>query len=87
MQAFEKLEAKLDPKNNFVTYRNHIKHCNPPVLPYLGVYLTDLIFVEDGNRDCNKEGLINFDKQRKLYHVIEQIERYQNLEYTFPEKN
>jgi len=73
----------LDPIHNFTAYRNNIKNCNPPLLPYLGVYLTDLIFVEDGNRGCNKDGLINFDKQRKLYQVIEQIERYQAMDY-FP---
>lgn len=39
------------------------------MLVQLGVYLTDLTFIEDGNKDTTKAGdkeLINFDKRYKV---------------------
>jgi hypothetical protein len=31
------------------SYRTAIHEANPPCLPYIGVYLQDLIFIEEGN--------------------------------------
>lgn len=55
-------------------YREELRNCNPPVLPYLGVYLTDLTFIEDGNKNT-VHGLINFNKRRLLYRVLREIEQ------------
>jgi len=46
------------------------------------MYLTDLTFVEDGNKDT-KDGLINFNKRSQLYNVIAQIQQYQIVAYNF----
>jgi son of sevenless-like protein len=55
---------------------------DPPCIPYLGVYLTDLTFIEDGNKDyVTDEGLINFDKRRKISTVIREIQQYQQTPY------
>lgn len=36
----------------------------------LGLYLTDLTFIEDGNPDLIEGGLINWVKRRRLATVI-----------------
>lgn len=46
------------------------------------MYLTDLTFIEDGNKDyVTDEGLINFDKRRKISTVIREIQQYQQTPY------
>ena len=41
----------------------------PPCLPFVGVYLTDLTFIEEGNRDLLAgTQLINFAKHRRPEH-------------------
>jgi hypothetical protein len=60
-----------DPKSNYGSYRNYIKRALNPnlsklhnVIPYLGLYLKDLTFIEDGNASFNKTGAVNFFKMR-----------------------
>ena len=52
----------------------------------MGVYLTDLTFIEDGNADFLPETsphgrLVNFDKRRKLSRSIAEIKLYQQDRY------
>ncbi|KAJ2157950.1 Ras guanine nucleotide exchange factor bud5 [Coemansia sp. RSA 552] len=42
------LEA-MDPDRNYTNYRTLLRNSNPPLLPFLGLYLTDLTFLDDGN--------------------------------------
>lgn len=48
----------------------------------LGVYLTDLTFIEDGIPSLIKRThLINFAKRAKTAEVIRDIQQYQNVPY------
>lgn len=50
----------------------------------LGVYLTDLTFIEDGMSSIiKKTDLINFSKRAKTAEVIREIQTYQNVSYPF----
>ena len=49
-------------------------------LPKRGVHLSDLTFIEDGNKDL-VGGLINFTKRRLLYRVIADLRSYQQNAY------
>lgn len=58
----------------------------PPCIPFLGVYLTDLTFIEDGIPSVVKNSeLINFTKRTKTAEVIRDIQQYQNVPYTLTE--
>ena len=49
----------------------------------LGVYLTDLTFIEDGIASVVKNSnLINFTKRTKTAEVIRDIQQYQNVPYS-----
>lgn len=48
---------------------------------YLGVYLTDLTFIEDGIPSLTPSELINFNKRAKTAEVIRDIQQYQSIPY------
>jgi hypothetical protein len=64
-------------------YRQLLHSINPPCIPFLGVYLTDLTMIETGNSDNLKEGpnLINFQKRYLVAQVINELRRYQCTPY------
>lgn len=53
---------------------------------YSGVYLSDLTFMEDGNSDT-LEGLINMNKRRMIYNVIESVHQFQLVRVTLKMEN
>jgi len=81
---FETMSTLFNPKGNHSNYRKHLHTINPPVVPYLGVYLTDLTFIEDGNSDmlpAPQNNYINFDKRKKISKSITEIKMYQQIPY------
>jgi len=84
--VYENMTVLFSPKGNSSNYRKHLHTINPPVVPYLGVYLTDLTFIEDGNNDflpAPNNHLINFDKRKKISKSITEIKMYQQIPYFF----
>lgn len=81
LKAFEELLDLMSPDGNYTKFRKFLhSQISPPCIPYLGVYLTDLTFLEDGNPD-NVAELINFDKRRRVAAVIKEIKQYQQEPY------
>ena len=48
---FEAIETSLSHQFSYRSYRELLHSITPPCVPYMGVYLTDLTFVLDGNPD------------------------------------
>jgi len=76
-KKFQKHEDLLSHKFSYKVYRENLHKINPPCVPYMGVYLTDLTFLSDGNPDNVDGGLINFKKRRLIAEVIDEIQQYQ----------
>lgn len=71
-QTFENLRKYVARDLNFKAVRTAIKEVNPPCIPYIGLYLTDLTFVEEGNAkyiEKNNVKLINFVKCVGVSHI------------------
>ncbi|PWN34271.1 ras GEF [Meira miltonrushii] len=83
LQLFENMRAILAPTRNFTKYRETLRKLNPPCVPFLGVYLTDLTFIEDGNTDRLRtdDRLINFSKRQMTAEKIQEIMIYQSTPY------
>merc|ERR1712146_168540 len=65
INKFEEFKELMSNRGSYKNFRDALHHAEPPAIPYLGVYLTDLTFIEDGN--ANELGeLINFSKRRKI---------------------
>eukprot|EP01113_Clastostelium_recurvatum_P023851 TRINITY_DN2845_c0_g1_i3.p1 TRINITY_DN2845_c0_g1~~TRINITY_DN2845_c0_g1_i3.p1 ORF type:complete len:831 (+),score=173.86 TRINITY_DN2845_c0_g1_i3:194-2494(+) len=78
----QKYNDLFSSDKGYRNYRAHVHRVNPPLVPYLGVYLTDLTFMEDGNPNI-VNNLINFKKREMIYNVIMEIQQYQNQAFTF----
>eukprot|EP00127_Corallochytrium_limacisporum_P006550 Clim_evm22s230 gene=Clim_evmTU22s230 len=79
------LTELMDSSKNFGHYRGHLANCKGPVLPYVGLYLTDLVFIEDGNPSEVGEQLVNFRRLQMVAGVIRKIQEYQHSKWTFME--
>jgi len=79
----QKCNELFSSDKGYKNYRAHIHKINPPLIPYLGVYLTDLTFMEEGNSDTMGNNLINFKKREMIFSVIMEIQQYQHQAYIF----
>ncbi|KAI8331211.1 hypothetical protein BC941DRAFT_439311 [Chlamydoabsidia padenii] len=77
----EPIYRATDSSRNFAEYRARLKMAVAPCLPFLGVYLTDMTFIDDGNSNhrTTPSGhiLINFDKYVKTTRVLNEIDQFQ----------
>ncbi|KAG5356157.1 Cell division control protein 25 [Yarrowia sp. B02] len=87
MASLENMNKLMNSTRNFNEYRDMLHLVNPPIIPFFGVYLTDLTFVADGNPDFIKgePKLINFSKRTKTAEIVREIQQYQSIPYSFQE--
>ncbi|CRK22127.1 hypothetical protein BN1708_017922, partial [Verticillium longisporum] len=86
------LQAIVEPSQNNKVLRTRLHDHVPPCLPFLGMYLTDLTFVDIGNPatkqlpglggdgpEENGGGLtvVNFDKHTRTAKIIGDLQRFQ----------
>ncbi|KAI9486063.1 MAG: ras guanine nucleotide exchange factor domain-containing protein [Benjaminiella poitrasii] len=78
---WEPVYRATDSQRNFAEYRQRLKSTVAPCLPFLGVYLTDMTFIDDGNADYRMspggKRLINFDKYIKFTRILNEIDQFQ----------
>jgi hypothetical protein len=65
-QTIEKLQKIVSSDGRFRNLRDALHRCDPPCIPYLGMYLTDLSFIEEGTPNFTEDGLLNFSKMRMV---------------------
>ncbi|KAI8926456.1 ras guanine nucleotide exchange factor domain-containing protein [Entophlyctis helioformis] len=75
---FDYLKRIADHNRNYAEYRQRLRQSPVPTLPFIGLFLTDLTFTDDGNPDRRNNGrLINFDKYAKTARIIQEVQRFQ----------
>ncbi|KAI9635192.1 uncharacterized protein MKK02DRAFT_43873 [Dioszegia hungarica] len=79
----DRLNGVIEHTRNHLAYRGKLREAKGPVLPFLGLILTDITFTCDGNPNLRpsllQEGLmlINVDKYVKLGKIASDFRRYQ----------
>ncbi|KAI0411070.1 ras guanine nucleotide exchange factor domain-containing protein [Xylaria grammica] len=86
-ELFRTLNAIVEPANNNRVLRARLQGHVPPCLPFLGMFLTDLTFVDIGNPATKQhpgvglggQGMtvINFDKHNRTAKIIGDLQRFQ----------
>ena len=90
----ESLKSVVDHDRNYAALRQRLQNHMPPCVPFVGLYLTDLTFVDAGNQTTrhlpgsspSQRGrqVINFDKHMKTAKIISELQRFQ-IPYRFNE--
>jgi hypothetical protein len=82
----EELKAITDVGRNYAVLRQRLHNHVAPCIPFVGIYLTDLTFIDVGNGttrqlpgESGQEGIsvINFDKHMKTAKIIGQLQSFQ----------
>jgi len=82
VEIFQAMTQIMDAEGNKTTYRELLQVSTPPILPYLGLFLTDLVFIYDGNPDnIPNTKLINIAKLDLLANTLKILQRYQDTPY------
>lgn len=88
-ELLKQLQAIVEPSQNNKVLRGRLAGHVPPCLPFLGMFLTDLTFVDIGNPAIKQlpgnEGdgkapaitVINFDKHARTAKIIGELQRFQ----------
>ncbi|XP_071844358.1 ras-specific guanine nucleotide-releasing factor 2-like [Apostichopus japonicus] len=80
--TLEKLQILVSSDGRFKNMREALHRIDPPCVPYLGFYLTDLAFIEDASPNITEDNLINFSKMRMIAHVIQEVRHFQQTPYS-----
>ncbi|EAU34260.1 predicted protein [Aspergillus terreus NIH2624] len=80
--TLQELRTLMASEKNFALYRDTLRRTSPPCVPFLGIYLTDLTFIEDGIPDLVQPGMINFSKRAKTAEILHDMQQYQNMPYS-----
>ena len=84
----DELSGIVDFSRNHASLRSRLEKPVAPCLPFLGIYLTDLTFVDAGNpkmrelpgTSSGSEGtssVINFDKHMRMAKIISHLQKFQ----------
>jgi hypothetical protein len=83
-ELFDELSTLMSLSSNMKNLSEHLQTISPPAIPYVGLYLGHLTFIDEGNP--NKLGeLINFGKRRQVTATVFQLCRFQILAYELAE--
>lgn len=77
---YEWLEDLYESDNNFARYRAALSNAVPPCVPYLGRYLSDVLFLNEIHPDYLSQGpppVINYAKMVLVADILHHLQRYQ----------
>ena len=89
VELFEVFSVLFAPQKNSINFRNSLNSAILPAIPHVGMFLSDLTFIEDGNATVLPSNESEFPKKinvMKLCNVagiIERAEEFQATEYCF----
>lgn len=81
-RTFSQFESLIDPSRNHRRYRLFISKMDPPIIPFMPLFLKDMTFAHEGNKTYVENGLINFEKMvsfSRFYFFIIIMKQFNKL--------
>lgn len=86
-RQYKELETLMNSERSFSAYRLALKQSELPCVPYLGVFLRDLLYIDEANKgvkkDENGNDVININKYLLMGDIIMMIKNFQLRPYPF----
>ncbi|KAJ6240578.1 guanine nucleotide exchange factor [Anaeramoeba flamelloides] len=83
-ESLKDLDEFLNSENSFKNYRVALYEAymeGKPVIPFLGIHLTDLTFLDDTSDDLDQNGEVNLEKMETMSKAIMNVLKYQTRPY------
>jgi hypothetical protein len=71
------LEKVMASEKSFSEYRQALRAAELPCIPYLGVFLRDILYIEEGNKEMFSDGFLNLSKFLQLGDILLTIQGFQ----------
>jgi len=83
LKKFKQLKDIFGFGSNWVLLRKLHRTAHSPAVLHTGLFLQDLVGLDEGHANHQKDGSVNFKKLLKLHEKIDTIAMYQQEEYQF----
>jgi son of sevenless len=83
MEKFHRIEEIFSRKQEYKNYRYHVEDKKPPMVPYLGVCMTDLILIDNGNFSMNKKKFVVWSYYVARYQTVKSFLSYQSFGFPY----
>ncbi|KNC46670.1 uncharacterized protein AMSG_03106 [Thecamonas trahens ATCC 50062] len=84
-ETFNSIKTIMSASKSYKSYRSLVGSLDEatPVVPFLGVYLSDLVFLLQGNDGETDDGLVAFQRSYHLTGAVTAALRWQSNRYSF----